>query len=119
MGGPPMPHRIVAAAVLSYPTVNSSARDSALGMGRLSRGRRLRFVNSHVRVISRLVVHPQFRGLGLAWRLVRFVCEECSTRFVEAFAVMGRVHPFFEKGGMRRIAERVDGPVYYLFDRLA
>jgi hypothetical protein len=42
---------------------------------------------------------------------------------VEAFAVMGRVHPFFEKGGMGKRSEdgglRVEdgGVVYYLFDR--
>ena len=111
--------RVVAVAVLSYPTVNSGARDRALGMEGWERGRKLAFVNEHVRTISRVVVHPQFRGVGLASRLVRCVCAECPTRFVEAFAVMGRVHPFFEKGGMRRIAERVDLPVYYLFDRLA
>jgi len=37
---------------------------------------------------------------------------------VEAYAVMGRVHPFFEKGGMNRHDPPGggDGPVYYLFD---
>jgi GNAT superfamily N-acetyltransferase len=134
--------RVVAVAVLSYPTVNSGARDRALGMERWERGRKLRFVNEHVRTISRVVVHPQFRGVGLASRLVRYVCAECPTRWVEAYAVMGRVHPFFEKGGMVRMErhggtearrhggkdvategrsdgarEGGDGPVYYLLDR--
>jgi hypothetical protein len=37
---------------------------------------------------------------------------------VEALAVMGRVHPFFEKGGMsRQDAGDADGPVYYLFEK--
>ena len=31
--------------------------------------------------------------------------------------MMGRVHPLFEKGGMRRMGEQAEGPVYYLFDR--
>ncbi len=82
--------------------------------------RKLAFVNQNIRTISRVIVHPQFRSLGLASRLVRCACTEATTRYVEAFAVMGRVHPFFEKGGMRRqgaIDGRVDGPVYYLFDR--
>ena len=112
--------RTVAVAVLSYPTVNSAARDCALGMACWSPRRKLTFVNQHVRTISRVVVHPQFRSLGLASRLVREICRDAPTRYVEAFAVMGRVHPFFEKGGMTRQAEvdgRADGPVYYLFDR--
>ncbi|MDB5323240.1 MAG: glutamine transporter ATP-binding protein [Phycisphaerales bacterium] len=112
--------RLVAVAVLSYPTVNSSARDRALGMGDWPARRKLAFVNQHVRTISRVIVHPQFRSLGLASQLVRRACAEAPTRYVEAFAVMGRVHPFFEKGGMTRQAAvdgRMDGPVYYLFDR--
>jgi len=121
-GGPPVPRetsRVVAAAVLSYPTVNSSARDLALGLGDWEPRRRLSFVNANVRAISRVVVHPQFRSLGLAAALVREVCRQCPTRFVEAFAVMGRVHPFFEKGGMKCVAANRDRPVYYLFDRRA
>lgn len=114
--------RVVAVAVLSYPTVNSTARDRALALANLPAKRKLAFVNRHVRTISRVVVHPQFRSLGLASRLVSCVCAHCPTRFVEAFAVMGRVHPFFEKGGMPRqeppVAEGQPdlAPVYYLFD---
>jgi GNAT superfamily N-acetyltransferase len=117
----PMPSeagRLVAVAVLSYPTINSAARDAALGMTGWPAARKLARVNRDVRTISRVVVHPQFRGVGLASRLVAAVCEECSTRWVEAFAVMGRVHPFFEKGGMTRQAPTAaDAPVYYIFDR--
>jgi ABC-type ATPase with predicted acetyltransferase domain len=107
----------VAAAVLSFPVVNSSARELALGLSGWEKGRRLSFVNEHVRAISRVVVHPQFRSLGLASWLVREVCVACPVRYVEAFAVMGRVHPFFEKGGMRCVAAKAGRPVYYLFDR--
>jgi GNAT superfamily N-acetyltransferase len=115
--------RLVAVAVLSYPTVNSIARDRALGIGGWTPRRKLNFVNQNVRTLSRVIIHPQFRSLGLASALVRRVCEQCTTRYVEAFAVMGRVHPFFEKGGMIRqdcdddAARSSSGPVYYLFDR--
>ena len=109
--------RVVAVAVLSYPTVNSGARERALGLVEWKAGARLRFVNGNVRTISRVVVHPQFRGVGLASRLVRRVCEHCPTRWVEAFAVMGRVHPFFERGGMRRVeGGGGEGAVYYLWE---
>jgi GNAT superfamily N-acetyltransferase len=118
--------RVVAVGVLSYPTVNSGARDRALGLSGWEKGRRLGFVNEHVRTISRVVVHPQFRSLGLASRLVGCICSQCPTRYVEAYAVMGRVHPFFEKGGMERRGEDGGGrmedggegrPVYYFLDR--
>jgi predicted N-acetyltransferase YhbS len=82
------------------------------------KGRKLGFVNRHVRTISRVVVHPQFRGVGLASGLVRAICRAAPTRYVEAFAVMGRVHPFFEKGGMVRGERGEDGGVvYYWLDR--
>jgi hypothetical protein len=115
-------HRVVGVAVLSYPTVNSTSRDRALHLTTWPARKKLAFVNRHVRTISRVIVHPQFRSLGLASRLVTCICANCPTRFVEAFAVMGRVHPFFEKGGMtRQEAPVVEGqpgvaPVYYLFD---
>jgi hypothetical protein len=46
------------------------------------------------------VVHPQWRGLGLAVRLVRQALATMTTPYTEALAAMGRVHPFFERAGM-------------------
>jgi GNAT superfamily N-acetyltransferase len=110
--------RVVAVAVLSNPTVNSHARDAVLKLAGLEPGRKIAWINKNVRAISRVIVHPQFRALGLASRLVERVCRDCPTRFVEAFAVMGRVHPFFEKGGMSRFESGDgEGPVYYWLDR--
>ncbi len=109
--------RVVAAGVLSYPTVQSAARDAALGLADWAVSERLKWVNAHIRTISRIVVHPQFRSLGLARRLVHTICEQCNTRCVEAYAQMGRVHPFFENGGMKRMTSQGEGAVYFLFDR--
>ena len=53
-----------------------------------------------MRCISRVVVHPQWRGLGLAVRLVRHALATAVTPYTEAIAAMGKVHPFFEKAGM-------------------
>jgi len=53
-----------------------------------------------MRCISRVVVHPQWRGLGLAVRLVRRGLATMTTPYTEALAAMGRVHPFFERAGM-------------------
>ena len=102
--------RVVGVAVLSFPTLLSRARVGALRLRGRQRG--AVFVNRHVRTISRVIVHPQFRSLGIASALVRRICCDCTTRYVEAMAAMGRVHPFFERGGMKRIGEG-----YFLFDR--
>jgi hypothetical protein len=50
--------------------------------------------------------------------LVRRICEECPTRYVEAIAAMGEVHPFFERGGMRKVESGdASGKAYFCFDR--
>jgi GNAT superfamily N-acetyltransferase len=110
--------RLAAVAVLAYPTLASRARERALGLDGRSRREVIAFVNAHVRTISRVIVHPQFRGLGLASLLVRRICDACPTRYVEAFAAMGDLHPLFASGGMRRTNANVDGEAaYFIFER--
>jgi GNAT superfamily N-acetyltransferase len=58
-----------------------------------------------VSVVSRVVVHPKYRGIGLGVKLVRETLALVGTPFVEAVAVMARFNPFFEKAGMVRVAE--------------
>ena len=116
--------RTIAVGVLSYPTPSNAARDRVLGLSGPRYGEKLAFVNRHIRTISRVIVHPQFRGLGLASLLVRRICNECPTRYVEAIAAMGEVHPFFERGGMRKIESDggvigANGRAYFIFDRAA
>jgi len=113
--------RVVAVAVLSYPTIRSTPRERTLELRDCPPRERAAFVNAHVRTISRVVVHPQFRGLGLASELVRKLIEVCPTRYVEASAVMAHVHPFFAAAGMRRVnddrSEPNDNlrPAYFIF----
>ena len=125
LDGDPVFPRLAAVGVLSFPTLRHLARERALGLAAsLSHKERLAFTNAHVRTISRVVVHPQFRGLGLASELVRKLIDVCPTRYVEASAVMAHVHPFFEAAGMRRVMcderERENDapmPAYFLFDK--
>ena len=89
----PLGPRLVAVGVVSFPAPTCHARRAVLGL-RGSRRAELKFANRNIRTISRVIVHPQFRTLGLSSRLVRWICKHCKTRYVEALAVMGRVHPF-------------------------
>jgi GNAT superfamily N-acetyltransferase len=109
--------RVVAIAVLSWPSLGSIAREKVLNVRQFGdRKQRAKWLNAHVRTISRVVVHPQFRGVGLASELVRRILHECPTRYVETIAAMGKVHPFFEHAGMTRIEH--DGvKAYFIYDR--
>jgi ABC-type ATPase with predicted acetyltransferase domain len=111
--------KLAAVGVLSYPVPSCASRERFLGLTG-SRSENLRFANRHIRTISRVIVHPQFRSLGLSTRLVRWLCDHCDTRYVEAMARMARVHPLFDRAGMTRVEPlNEDGPIYFIFDREA
>jgi len=121
-GGTPKPRsRIVAVGVLSYPVPRCLPRERYLGLAPATRyTQHVPFVNRTVRTISRVVVHPQFRALGLSTLLVRRMLDECPTRYVEASTVMARAHPLFDAAGMKRIDPPPGDerrPVYFIFDR--
>ncbi len=65
------------------------------------RSTQLALINKNIRCISRVIIEPRFRGLGLASRLVRQTMSKMDVSIIEAMAVMGLVSPFFEKAGMR------------------
>jgi GNAT superfamily N-acetyltransferase len=98
--------RLAAVGVLSYPTPSCTPRERVLGTLGQSQLDRLRVANQRVRTISRVIVHPQFRSLGLASEMVRHLCALCPTQYVEALARMGQVHPMFERAGMKRVVTK-------------
>ncbi len=67
---------------------------------------RARAVNTLLRTISRVIVAPSCRGLGVASSLVRAYLADPLTPATEAPATMGAYTPFFERAGMVRF-ERV------------
>ena len=92
----------VGVLVESLPSLRCRLRDWALHerYGALRPRQRARLLCAELRCISRVVVDPRWRGLGLAVRLVRRALMTAPTPFTEALAAMGRVHPFFEMAGM-------------------
>lgn len=88
--------------VVSMPTLNGGWRELAWP-GRYGRGDRreqVRRINDELRCISRVVIDPRVRGIGLAVRLVRAYLACPLTPATEAIAQMGVVSPFFERAGM-------------------
>jgi ABC-type ATPase with predicted acetyltransferase domain len=65
----------------------------------------LKQLTHDISVISRVVIHPKYRGIDLGTKLVTETLALAGTPYVEAIAVMARYNPFFEKAGMQRVAE--------------
>ena len=60
-------------------------------------------LNSQLVTLSRVVIHPTYRGAGIASRFIRRSCELSAWPWIEALAQMGHVNPFFEKAGFVRV----------------
>jgi len=63
-------------------------------------------LNEKLSIISRVVVHPKYRTIGLGVKLVRETLAKAGTPYVEMPAVMAKYNPFGEKAGMQKIAEQ-------------
>ncbi len=68
----------------------------------------LRWINEHFVRISRVIVYPKFRGIGVAVELVRQTLPLEGRPYVETLAVMAKYNPFFERAGMVRVAAGAD-----------
>lgn len=92
----------IAVLVESLPSLSCRLRDEALGgrYGQLRPKPRSALMNQELRCISRVIVDPRYRGMGLAVGLVKHALATATTRYTEALAVMGRVSPFFKRSGM-------------------
>jgi hypothetical protein len=83
---------------LELRNVATDGRFTGLGDRRMQ----LQMANKYIRCISRVIIEPRYRGLGLAGWLVAETMPRLGVPIVEAVAVMGRVNPFFERAGMNR-----------------
>ncbi len=94
----------IAVIVYSYAPAHLAPRRHTLGhllpAGASRRGM-MDFINANIRIISRVVVLPEFRGASLAAYLVRNTLEKVDVGIIEAVAAMGQFNCFFEKAGMR------------------
>ena len=94
---------VVGVIVYKMPTPNVELRNVAVGglfSGYGDRRLKLQMVNRNVRCISRVIIEPRYRGLGLGSWLVRETLALAGVAVVESLAVMGAVNPFFERAGM-------------------
>ena len=92
-------NELVGVIVYSYPP------PVCFGRCQTPLGRRLKFneLNNQLSLISRVILHPKYRTIGLGTKLVKDTLTLAQTPYVEAVAVMAKYNPFFEKAGMTRI----------------
>jgi GNAT superfamily N-acetyltransferase len=89
--------------VFTAPPLALSQRSRYFGLrGRWSRVR-LQALNRQLVTLSRVVLHPTYRGCGLAAAFIRASCRAAAFPWIEALAEMWHVNPFFEKAGFVRV----------------
>jgi len=89
---------VIGVIVYSYPPVRVAGRRRAVGY---SPG--MDELNASWAVISRVIVHPKYRTIGLGNRLIRETLPIQGCDHVELIAVMAQYNPFAERAGMRLI----------------
>ncbi len=111
----------VGVIVYKMPSSGLELRNVATGniFSGFDRATGLALVNKTIRCISRVIIEPRFRGLGLASILVRETMPRMNVSIIEAMAVMGLVNPFFEKGGMKAYRAKPSARCVQLIEALS
>ncbi|MBX3361462.1 MAG: hypothetical protein KF705_08505 [Phycisphaeraceae bacterium] len=96
---------LVGVLAVSRPVLNASWRATAWpgvfdGFGNSERARA---INAHLRTISRVIVEPRHRSMGVGSMLVRAYLASRETVLTETIASMARYTSLFARCGMRRV----------------
>ena len=130
----------VGICVFSAPAASLSLRSRFFGLADPRTPVALSALNEQLWLLQRVVLHPTYRGAGIASLFVRRACAECPVDWIETLTAMGRANPFFECAGFRKVGtiarngrggqfgprsrtaseterkSRFSDPVYYVFD---
>lgn len=89
--------------IFAAPARSLKLRNRYFGITGQANSLHLQWLNQQLWVLSRIVIHPTYRGAGLATWFVRESCKACLIPWIETLTAMGHIHPFFEKAGFVRI----------------
>jgi GNAT superfamily N-acetyltransferase len=106
-----------AVAVFSYPDLHSAARNLATEDSYKIAGSReaAMKLNREVRKLSRIVVAPEVRGIGLSRRLLHESIRHLNCRYVETVAAMATHHRFLITCGFVEVPQtpaKIEAAVY-------
>ena len=126
--------------IFSAPAASLTLRSQFFGLKNPRSSVALGALNEQLWLLQRVVLHPTYRGAGIAAAFVRRACEACPVAWIETLSAMGQINPFFERAGFTRVGtirktrdsrqgaygKRVSAetrsksahsePVYYVFD---
>ena len=95
--------RPIGIAVFVSPPMSLAGRNRFFGRrGRWDR-LTLRMMNAQLILLQRLVLHPSYRGAGLAVPFLEAACERTGAAWVETLTGLGESHPVFERAGFVRV----------------
>ncbi len=104
--------RPVGVCVFATPAASLALRSRYFGLTNARSGVAMAAMNQQLWLLQRVVLHPTYRGAGIAAAFVRRACELCPVDWVETLSAMGHANPFFERAGFVRVGvvRRAVGP---------
>jgi ABC-type ATPase with predicted acetyltransferase domain len=133
----------VGLCAFTTPAASLSLRTHFFGLANPRSKVALQALNEQLWLLARVVLHPTYRGAGIAAGFVRRACETCPVPWVETLTAMGNANPVFDRAGFTRVGvvrkpgrggyggqygptgncsreaaakSRFSEPVYYVFD---
>jgi hypothetical protein len=89
--------------VFVSPPLSLSQRNRYFGRRGIWNRTSLQVLNRSLVLLQRVVLHPTYRGAGIAAAFVRRSCELCPWPWIETLTQLGHIHPLFEKAGFIRV----------------
>jgi GNAT superfamily N-acetyltransferase len=86
----------------SYPPANCAARNRLFTDLPRGRSERLKRINEQFRIVSRVILLPEYRGLGLASLFLRHSANFVDVRCIEALSASEAGAGLFERAGFTR-----------------
>lgn len=94
---------LIGVVCYSYPPLALKGRNTYTDRYKNSTSEIAKLINKELKIVSRIVIHPKYRGIGLATDLLKETMPLTNQKYIELLAVMGRFNPFAEKSGMIKV----------------
>ncbi len=89
--------------VFGTPAASLTLRTRYFGLSNPRSGVAMAGLNQQLWLLQRVVIHPTYRGAGIAANFVKRACALCPVDWIETLSAMGQANPFFERAGFVRV----------------